>query len=183
MENYETANLAAGCFWCTEAIFKRLKGVESVMSGYSGGQIEKPSYNRVLEGTTGHAEAIQIKFDPKTISYEKLLEVFFKLHDPTTPNQQGADVGTQYRSVIFYHDEEQKKTAEKVKEEMQKLYQNKIVTEFVPFKNFYQAEGYHQEYYEKNRTAGYCTAVIDPKITKLYREFGEEVKEEYKKYN
>ncbi|MEX0617201.1 MAG: peptide-methionine (S)-S-oxide reductase MsrA [Candidatus Woykebacteria bacterium] len=178
----ETTTLAAGCFWCTEAIFKRLKGVESVVSGYSGGDMENPSYHRVSEGTTGHAEAIQIKFDPKIISYEKLLEVFFKLHDPTSKNQQGADIGTQYRSMVFYHDEGQRKVAEKVKEDLNsKAYQGKIVTEIAPFKNFFPAEGYHQEYYEKNRTAGYCTVVIDPKITKLYKEFGEDVKEEYKK--
>jgi len=174
----EKATLAGGCFWCTEAIFKRLKGVRRVISGYSGGKLQNPSYGQVSSGASGHAEAIQIEFDPKIISYEKLLEVFFKLHDPTTKDQQGSDVGSQYRSVIFYHTDKQRKEAEQMSEQMQKLYQNPIVTEIVPFKNFYTAEGYHQNYYEKNSDAGYCRIVIDPKITKLYKEFGSNVKED-----
>lgn len=171
--NLETATLAGGCFWCTEAIFKRLKGINEVRPGYSGGQDEKPTYEEVCTGTTGHAEAIQIKFDPKIISYQKLLEVFFKLHDPTTLNQQGADYGTQYRSSIFYHDENQKKTAEKVEAEIKKAgtYKNKIVTEIVPFKNFFAAEDYHQNYYDNNRSQPYCQIVIDPKLQKLFQEF------------
>lgn len=175
---YAIATLAGGCFWCTEAIFKRLKGVESVTSGYAGGEMDKPSYEAVSSGTTGHAEAIQIKFDPKIITYEKLLEVFFKLHDPTTPNQQGADVGKQYRSEIFYHDENQKNIALEVKEEIEKedTYQNPIVTEIIPYKNFYKAENYHQNYYENNRMAPYCQIVIDPKIQKLMSDFKEDVK-------
>ncbi|HSX57995.1 MAG TPA: peptide-methionine (S)-S-oxide reductase MsrA [Candidatus Saccharimonadales bacterium] len=176
----ETATLAGGCFWCTEAIFKRLKGVEKVTPGYSGGEMESPSYEAVSSGRTKHAEAIQLEFDPKVISFEKLLEVFFHLHDPTTMNQQGADVGTQYRSVIFYHDDSQKKTAENVVEEINKsgMYKNKVVTELSPFENFYKAEDYHLDYYAKNPSAPYCQVVIDPKITKLYREFGDIAKKD-----
>lgn len=173
----ETATLAGGCFWCTEAIFKRLKGVETVTSGYSGGNVKNPSYEQVCSGKTGHAEAIQIRFDPKIISFEKLLEVFFKLHNPTTLNQQGADYGTQYRSAIFYHSQSQEKTAEKLKTSMQKLYQDKIVTEIVPYKNFYEAEDYHKNYYENYKNQPYCQLVIDPKIQKLYKEFKEDLKE------
>ena len=171
----EVATFAGGCFWCTEAIFKRLKGVKSVASGYSGGNPpaggENPTYEQVCSGTTGHAEAIRIEFDPKIISFKKLLEVFFKLHDPTTLNRQGNDVGTQYRSVIFYHGEQQKELAEKVKLKMQKIYKGKIVTGIVPFANFYRAENYHQNYFENNKNAPYCQVVIDPKIQKLYKDF------------
>lgn len=176
----ETATLAGGCFWCTEAIFKRLKGINEVRPGYSGGNIDNPTYKQVCTGSTGHAEAIQIKFDPKVISFEKLLEVFFKLHDPTTLNQQGSDYGTQYRSAIFYHDNVQKKTAKKVKSETEKskIYEGNIVTEIVPFKNFYEAESYHKNYYDANRSQPYCHVVIDPKITKLYKEFKEIIKED-----
>ncbi|MCR4324214.1 MAG: peptide-methionine (S)-S-oxide reductase MsrA [Candidatus Curtissbacteria bacterium] len=172
----ETATIAGGCFWCTEAIFKRLKGVESVTNGYSGGKVENPTYEQVCSGTTGHAESIQIEFDPNIISYEKLLEVFFKLHDPTTLNQQGADIGTQYRSSIFYHSEAQKKTAEKAKKEAQKSRSQPIVTEIIPFENFYKAENYHQNYYEANKSQPYCQIVIDPKIQKLYQEFKSDLK-------
>ena len=174
----ETATLAGGCFWCTEAIFKRLKGVVSVMSGYSGGKTENPTYEQVCQGFTGHAEAIQITFDPKIISYEKLLQVFFKLHNPTTLNQQGNDIGTQYRSAIFYNDDKQKQIAEKIKEETAKsgAYKDALVTEIAPFTKFYQAEGYHKNYYERNSSAPYCQYVIDPKIQKLYKEFRKEVK-------
>ncbi len=140
------------------------------MPGYSGGTIENPSYEEVSSGSTGHAESVQIQFDPKVISYEKLLEVFFKLHDPTTLNQQGADVGTQYRSVVFYYDDTQKKLAEKAKARIKNA-----VTEIVPYSNFYPAEESHREYYEKNKSAGYCRLVIDPKIQKLYKEFKNEV--------
>lgn len=179
----EKATLAGGCFWCTEAIFKRVKGVTSVMSGYSGGDPSadggNPDYDTVSMGNTGHAEAIQIEFDPSVIVYAKLLEIFFHLHDPTTMNQQGNDIGTQYRSVIFYHDEEQKKTAEAVRQQIEDehVYQNKIITEIVPFENFYKAEEYHQDFYKNNPSYGYCQVIIDPKIKKLLREFKEEVKE------
>lgn len=174
----EIATLAGGCFWCTEAIFKRLKGIESVKSGYSGGTVENPTYEKVCSGTTGHAEAIQIKFDAKIISYEKILEIFFHLHDPTTLNRQGNDIGTQYRSGIFYHNDEQRNRAEKVRDKIKKsgMYNNRIVTEIVPFTNFYKAEDYYQNYYEKNPEYDYCRVVIDPKIKKLFREFKEEVK-------
>lgn len=173
---HETATLAGGCFWCTEAIFKRIKGVQSVESGYAGGTVQSPSYEQVSEGSTGHAESIQIKFNPKIISYEKLLEIFFKLHDPTTLNRQGNDIGTQYRSAIFYHNSEQREIAEKVKSRMQEHYQDPVVTEILPFTNFYKAEEYHQNYYDKNRQYPYCRNIIDPKIQKLMKEFKEEVK-------
>lgn len=167
----ETATLAGGCFWCTEAIFKRLKGVESVMPGYTGGTTENPTYKQVCSGTTGHAEAIQIKFDPKIISFEKLLEVFFKLHDPTTLNKQGPDTGTQYRSAIFYHDDNQKQIAAQAIRKVAGA-----VTRLEPFTKFYEAEDYHKDYYERNSSQAYCQIVIDPKIEKLTREFGENVK-------
>lgn len=172
MSNLELATFAGGCFWCTETIFKRLKGVEEVISGYAGGRIDNPTYEQVSSGDSGHAEAIQVKFDPKVISYEQLVEIFFKLHDPTTLNQQGADIGEQYRSVIFYHDEAQKEIAEKImnKFEKEKIYEDPIVTEITPFNNFFKAEDYHQDYYEQNRnTNSYCRIVIDPKIQKLYK--------------
>ncbi len=168
----ETATFAGGCFWCTEAIFARLKGVISVMPGYTGGSKEHPAYEEVSTGKTGHAEAIQITFDPEIISYEKLLEIFFHLHDPTQLNRQGNDVGKQYRSAIFYHNEKQKKAAEEAKTKIPHA-----VTEIVPFTNFYKAEDYHQHYYEKNSYAPYCQVVIDPKIQKLFKEFKKEVKE------
>ncbi len=166
----EIATLGGGCFWCTQAIFQRLKGVTSVMSGYAGGSMENPSYDKVSTSTTGHAETIQIEFDPAIISYEKILEVFWATHDPTTLNRQGADVGTQYRSVIFYHNEKQKKIAEKLK-------QSSFVTQILPYGKFYKAEDYHQDYYEKNKTAPYCQIVINPKIQKLLEEFRKDVKE------
>jgi peptide-methionine (S)-S-oxide reductase len=165
--------LAGGCFWCTEAIFKELKGVNKVTPGYSGGNIENPSYEEVSSGTTGHAESVQIEFDENIISFETLLEVFFKLHDPTTLNQQGADFGTQYRSAIFFHDINQKQIAEKVKAKLQNEYKNKIVTEITQFKNFYEADESHKDYYFKNQGNVYCKLVIDPKINKLKKDFKE----------
>lgn len=175
----EIATLAGGCFWCMEAVFKRLKGVSSVISGYTGGKTKNPSYEEVCSGNTGHLEAIQITFDPKIISFEKLLGIFFACHDPTTLNRQGNDVGSQYRSAIFYHDQSQKKTAEKSKDAAQKNFGDEIVTEIVPFSKFFEAEDYHKNYYESNRAAGYCQIVIDPKVKKLLKEFTEDVKEEY----
>jgi len=171
----EKATLAGGCFWCTEAIFKRLKGVESVTSGYAGGAIENPSHEDVCSGITGHAEAIQIEFDPKIIPYEKILDVFWATHDPTTLNRQGNDVGTAYRSAIFYHSAKQKQIAEASKEKLEKSgkHKDKIVTTIKPFSNFYKAENYHQNYYANNSSAPYCIFVIDPKIKKLYKEFGD----------
>ena len=166
----EIATFGGGCFWCTEAIFKSIKGVKKVVSGYSGGKEKDPSYELISTGSTKHAEAIQITFDPKLISYADLLYIFLKTHNPTTLNRQGADVGTQYRSVIFYHDE-QKKVAEKAINKAQNEYNEKIVTEIVPFENFYEAENYHQDYYKKNPDKMYCKLVIDPKIQKLKKDF------------
>ncbi len=156
-----------GCFWCTEAIFERMNGVKKVTSGYSGGHTQNPTYDDVSSGETGHAEVTQIEFDPKEISYEDLLEVFWKIHNPTTLNRQGADVGTEYRSIILYHDEDQHKIAEKSKEKAQKNFDGPIVTEIVPYAAFYKAEDYHQQYYNKNKQYPYCQIVIDPKIKKL----------------
>lgn len=180
MSNLQTATFAGGCFWCTEAIFKKLKGVEEVISGYSGGRTNNPTYEEVSAGDSGHAEAIQVKFDPSIISYEVLVEVFFKLHDPTTLNRQGADAGEQYRSVIFYHNDEQKKIAESVLEkfEQEKVYENPIITKITKFSTFYKAEDYHQNYYERNKEKNpYCRIVIDPKITKLYKDFRDKLKD------
>ena len=175
----ETATLATGCFWCTEAIFKRLRGVEKVTPGYTGGTTDNPTYDEVCSGSTGHAEATQITFDPKIISFEKLLEVFWKLHDPTTLNRQGADEGTQYRSVIFYHDDEQKQKVEKYKAELDKsgAFDNPIVTTLEPFTKFYKAENYHQEYYELNKNSNpYCSIVIQPKLDKFEKVFKNKLK-------
>ena len=167
----EVATLAGGCFWCTEAVFAKLKGVISVMPGYSGGDKENPTYEEVCSGETGHAEVVQIKFDPDKISYKDLLYVFWKTHDATQLNGQGNDIGTQYRSVIFYHDEKQKKEAEESKKEAQGSYKDQVVTEISTFKNFFPAEDYHREYYLKNSSAPYCRLVIDPKIEKLKKDF------------
>lgn len=175
----ETATLANGCFWCTEAVFKRLKGVESVMSGYTGGQTAKPSYEQVSAGTTGHAEALHITFDPNVITFETLLDVFFATHDPTTLNRQGNDVGTQYRSAIFYQDDAQKEVAEaKIKQlTAENRFDKSIVTEVVPFSEFFPAEEKHRDFYDQNREYGYCRVIIDPKIKKLYKDFSGQVKE------
>jgi len=169
----ESATLGSGCFWCSEAVFSQLKGVEKVESGYSGGRSENPSYQDVCTGTTGHAETVQVTFDPSIISYEDILHIFFTTHDPTTLNRQGADVGTQYRSVVFYHDEKQKETAQRIINELDgsKVWKNRIVTEVVPFSAFYKAEDYHQEFYERNRNYPYCQVVIEPKIAKLRQHY------------
>ncbi len=178
----EKATFGAGCFWCTEAVFQRLKGVHTVESGYAGGTIKNPAYREICTGRTGHAEVAQITFDPSVISYEELLYVFWRTHNPTTLNQQGADKGTQYRSVIFYHSEAQKQAAEKSKAETDAsgLWQDPIVTEISEMPVFYMAEDYHQNYYNQNKRQGYCVYVIDPKIEKLNKEFKEKLKEEYK---
>ena len=170
-----TATLAGGCFWCTEAVFQRLRGVESVVSGYTGGERANPTYEEVCTGRTGHAEAVQIAFDPAQISFEDLLGVFFQTHDPTTLNRQGADVGTQYRSAIFYHDDEQKETAERVIRELNdsKQFDGPIVTELAPAGEYYVAEDYHMDFYNRNREYGYCRVVIDPKMQKLFKNFSE----------
>lgn len=174
----EIATFGSGCFWCTEAVFQRMKGVEKVVSGYSGGHVENPTYQQVCGGNTGHAEVVQIHYDPSQISYEQLLEVFWKTHDPTTLNRQGNDAGTQYRSAVFYHNDEQKRLAEgyKTKLEEAKIWDDPIVTEITAFKNFYSAEDYHQNYYNENSTQPYCTFVIRPKIKKLEEVFREKLK-------
>jgi peptide-methionine (S)-S-oxide reductase len=180
-KDLEIATLANGCFWCTEAIFSRVKGIKSVIPGYSGGSTNNPSYEQVCTGITGHAEAIQIQYDSKIISFEKILDIFWHTHDPTTLNRQGNDVGTQYRSAIFYHDDNQKNIAEKLKKELEKedVFKNPIVTEIVPFSKFYPAENYHKEYFENNRNAPYCSFVIDPKIQKLLQKYSDKIKKEY----
>jgi peptide-methionine (S)-S-oxide reductase len=175
----EVATLGGGCFWCLEAVYAELKGVKSAVSGYSGGTVKDPSYEQVCSGTTGHAEVVQIEFDPRVIGYDDILTVFFSIHDPTTMNRQGADLGSQYRSVIFYHDDRQKQIAEKkIKEvESSEALHRPVVTELVPFKTFYKAEEYHQEYFERNPQAGYCRAVIAPKVSKFRDHFKEKLKE------
>jgi peptide-methionine (S)-S-oxide reductase len=178
--NLETATFAAGCFWCVEAVFQRLKGVESVASGYAGGKVASPTYEQVCTGTTGHAEVCQITYDPRQICYAELLEVFWKTHDPTTLNRQGNDVGTQYRSAIFYHCEEQEKLAQQYKARLDAsgAFPAPIVTEIAPLTVFYEAEDYHQNYYRENPSQGYCRLVIAPKMEKFERVFAEKLKGE-----
>ena len=175
---HELATLGGGCFWCTEAVFNDMKGVDYAVSGYAGGAKDNPTYREVCYGNTGHAEVIQIAFDPAVLSYEDLLRVFFHVHDPTTLNKQGNDVGTQYRSVIFYHNEAQKVAAEKIIKEVsdEKLWDNKIVTEVSPLTKFFIAEDYHQEYFKLNGHAPYCQFVISPKLTKFRKEFKDKLK-------
>lgn len=177
-QQLETATFGAGCFWCVEAIFQDLKGVQSVKSGYSGGHVKNPSYKEVCTGSTGHAEVTQIEFDPSVISFEDLLYVFWRTHDPTTLNRQGADVGSQYRSVIFYHSDKQKEIAEKSKKETDAsdLYSDPIVTQIEPFAEFYPAEDYHQDYYNLNPNQPYCRLVIDPKVQKFKKKFKDKLK-------
>lgn len=174
----EIATLAAGCFWCTEAAFSIIKGVERIEPGYTGGTVTNPSYSEVSTGTTGHAEAAQIYFDPKVISYKEILEVFFTIHDPTSINRQGADIGTQYRSAIFYQNQQQKESAEKLIAELaeEKIWDKPIVTEVIPLKVFYKAETYHKDYYKKHPKEPYCQAVIAPKIAKIQHRFIDKIK-------
>jgi peptide-methionine (S)-S-oxide reductase len=174
----EVATLAGGCFWCLEAVYDDLNGVTSVESGYAGGKTPDPTYESVCSGKTGHAEVVQITFDPAVASYEDLLHIFFTIHDPTTLNRQGADAGTQYRSAIFYHSEEQKAVAEKVIKEISdaKMWSNPIVTQVAPLEKFYVAEDYHQEYYARNPFQGYCRAVIAPKVTKFRTKYFDRLK-------
>ena len=176
----ETATLGGGCFWCVEAVYQELKGVQGVVSGYAGGAVENPSYEQVCTGATGHAEVVQINYDAEIISFEDLLYVFWRTHDPTTPNRQGADVGTQYRSVILYHDDEQKAIAERSKRETDALalWPNPIVTEIAPLGTFYPAEGYHQDYFRNNPFQPYCMMVIDPKLRKFRKAFEEKLKDQ-----
>jgi peptide-methionine (S)-S-oxide reductase len=177
-EGLETATLGGGCFWCIEAVFEELKGVEKSVSGYSGGAKPNPTYREVCYGNTGHAEVVNVYFDPKVVSYEDILRVFFHVHDPTTLNRQGNDVGTQYRSVIYYHSDAQKAAAEKIiaETEKSKLWDNKIVTELTKFARFYVAEDYHQEYYKLNGHEPYCSYVIAPKMKKFRKEFLDKLK-------
>ena len=177
-KDMEVATFAGGCFWCTEAVFLEIKGVEKVVSGYIGGATKNPTYKDICTGTTGHAEAIQITFNPKEVAYEDLLEVFFATHDPTTLNRQGADVGTQYRSEIFYHSLEQKEKAENYIAliEKEKLYEKKVVTKVSSATIFYVAEDYHQNYYNQNATQGYCQMVIAPKLEKLRKYYSSKLK-------
>ncbi len=176
----DTAIFAMGCFWCTDAVFEQLEGVVSVTPGYTGGADTSPTYKKVCTGTTGHAEASEIVFNPAEISYSELLEVFWKAHDPTTLNQQGADVGTQYRSAIFYRNEEQRKLAEEYKDKLISagIFDQPIVTEITPLKIFYKAEDYHQSYYDLNGNAPYCRFVITPKVEKVRKQFGDKLKKD-----
>ncbi|MFC1924704.1 peptide-methionine (S)-S-oxide reductase MsrA [Chloroflexota bacterium] len=174
----EVATLAGGCFWCIEAIFREVAGVEQVVSGYTGGSAPDPAYQQVCSGQTGHAEAVQVSYNPSKISYREILEIFFSVHDPTTLNRQGADVGAQYRSAIFYHNEQQKADAEDLIGELNgaKLWKNPIVTQVVPINTFYPAEEYHQEYFTRNPEQGYCQVVISPKISKFRKQWSKRLK-------
>lgn len=175
----EKATFGAGCFWCVEAIFDRVKGVVDVESGYSGGEIKNPSYDQVASGQTKHVEVIQLRYDPEVISYEELLEIFWKTHDPTQLNRQGADVGYQYRSVVFYHNQKQKELAEKYKQRLNEagIWDKPVVTAIEAYKNFYAAEDYHQNYYDNNKSKGYCQIVITPKLEKFKKVFEDKLKE------
>ena len=178
MADFETATLAAGCFWCVEAVFDDLRGVEDVVSGYSGGHQDNPTYQEVCSETTGHAEVVQVRFDPNELSYRDLLRVYFTIHDPTQLNRQGNDIGTSYRSVIFYHSEDQKRIAEEVIEEITSagIYDDPIVTEVKAYDKFWPAEDYHQEYFANNPNQPYCAAVVAPKVAKFRKQFAERLK-------
>lgn len=172
----EIATLGGGCFWCTEAVFQQLKGVQEVESGYTGGQVANPSYEQICEGTTGHAEVVRLTFDSDVVSFREILEVFFTIHDPTTLNRQGNDVGTQYRSVIYYHSPEQQETAKQVISEMANVWDAPIVTELSPAETYYKAEGYHQNYFRQNPMQGYCAFVVAPKVSKFRKTFSDRIK-------
>jgi peptide-methionine (S)-S-oxide reductase len=174
----EIATLGGGCFWCLEAVYDELRGVESVESGYAGGPVPNPTYRQVVTGTTGHAEVVQVAFDPEVVTFREILEVFFTIHDPTTLNRQGADVGPQYRSAIFYHDEDQRRVSEELISELEAegLWDDPIVTEVTPFERFYVAEDYHQEYYRNNEYQPYCQVVIAPKVAKFRKQYLERLK-------
>ena len=178
-KNIESATFGNGCFWCTEAVFQQLKGVEKVSSGYSGGQVENPTYEQVCGKKTGHAEVLRIDYDPSVISYDELLEVFWATHDPTTLDRQGNDIGPQYRSVIFYHNKEQKEKAEKYKQELEKsgAFDKPIVTAIEPLTNFYPAENYHRDYYKNHNSEPYCYFVIKPKMDKIKKVFADKLKQ------
>jgi peptide-methionine (S)-S-oxide reductase len=174
----ETATLGGGCFWCLEAVYEELRGVEKVESGYSGGHVPNPTYREVCSETTGHAEVVQVTFDPAVVSYREILEVFFTIHDPTTLNRQGADVGESYRSAVFYHDEDQRRVAQEVIStlEAEGVWENPIVTQVAPFEEFYVAEDYHQEYFRNNGFQPYCQVVIAPKVAKFRKQYLEKLK-------
>ncbi len=178
-ERFATATFGSGCFWCTEAVFQQLRGVKTVVSGYSGGNVENPTYEDICTGRTGHAEVIQVTYDPAVVSFDELLKVFWQTHDPTTPNQQGNDVGTQYRSAVFYSTDDQRRTAEQYKQQLDaaKTFPRPIVTEITPLKNFYPAEKYHQNYFNLNPSQSYCQFVIRPKVEKFNKEFKALLKE------
>ena len=178
MSSLETATIGGGCFWCTEAVFDAVIGVEEVVSGYAGGHKENPTYEEVCSETTGHAEVIQIKFDPETISFREILMIFFATHDPTTLNRQGNDIGSSYRSAIFFHSEEQETTAKEVISEIdsEKIFDDPIVTEVTAYSNFYSAEDYHQNYFENNPNQPYCAAVVGPKVSKFRKQFADRLK-------
>ncbi|WP_435129086.1 peptide-methionine (S)-S-oxide reductase MsrA [Halobaculum sp. D14] len=178
MSEYERATFGGGCFWCVESAFKQLRGVESVTSGYAGGDAEAPTYEEVCSGSTGHAEVVQVEYDPDEIAYPELLRVFFTVHDPTTLNRQGPDVGSQYRSIVLYHDEDQRATVEEFVDELdaEDVYDDDIVTEVEPLETFYEAEEYHQDYYEKNPADQYCQFNADPKIRKVREQFADKVR-------
>jgi peptide-methionine (S)-S-oxide reductase len=177
----ESATLGGGCFWCLEAVYEQIQGVVHVVSGYAGGDVPNPSYKLVCTGTTGHAEVVQITYEPEVISFRDILEVFFSIHNPTTLNRQGADVGPQYRSIILYHDKSQKNTAEQVIDELERknVWGDPIVTELIPLEEFYAAEDYHQEYFRKNPNQAYCQVVISPKVSKFRKRFSERLKPEF----
>jgi peptide-methionine (S)-S-oxide reductase len=177
-DKFERATFGAGCFWCTEAVFQQLNGVQSVVSGYSGGRVKNPTYHQVNSGTTGHAEVTQIAFDPAVISFAELLEVFWQTHDPTTPNRQGNDFGPQYRSAIFYHNDEQRRLAEHYKQKLDEegAFEAPIVTEITPFTEFYRAESYHQNYFDVNPNQPYCAMVVRPKVEKVKKVFRDKLK-------
>ena len=173
----ETATLGGGCFWCAEAVYQDLIGVLAVESGYTGGHVANPTYEAVCAGTTGHAEVVQVRFDPAQISYRELLEIFFTIHDPTTLNRQGADVGTQYRSVIYYHSPEQERTARQVISEMGSVWDAPLVTELSPAETYYKAEDYHQNYFRQHPLQGYCAFVVAPKVSKLRKMFAAKIRQ------
>jgi len=172
-----SAVFGGGCFWCTEAAFQRIKGVTGVVPGYAGGNVQQPSYERVTTGTTGHAEVVRVTFDPDVVSYKDLLKVFFAIHDPTTPNRQGNDIGPQYRSIILFVDDQQRQEAESFVAEINPDFDNRIVTELEPLTAFYEAEEYHHNYFNRNPNAGYCQVIISPKVSKLRKDFAQFLEE------
>ncbi len=175
LEKLEVATLGGGCFWCTEAVFQQIRGIQTVESGYCGGQVHNPSYEQICTGTTGHAEVVRLRFDPAVITYAEILEIFFTIHDPTTLNRQGADKGTQYRSVIYFHDDDQKKIAQEIMQKMTSVWDDPIVTELSMAPQFYLAEAYHQNYFRQHPEQGYCSFVVAPKVAKARKVFADKL--------